>query len=130
MIRRPPRSTLFPYTTLFRSTTIGGLDPSLGFQDAGLQRTDVAGEALAHRRGYEIEARPGTARPHIHDSDQAPDAGLIVLHLEQLKLAADNRGDLLVDQAAGIEGEIAEQEGGKQRKDDKIHQRKPERRGS
>ena len=25
MIRRPPRSTLFPYTTLFRSTTIGGV---------------------------------------------------------------------------------------------------------
>src|SRR5688572_31726015 len=28
MIRRPPRSTLFPYTTLFRST------PEVGFQDA------------------------------------------------------------------------------------------------
>src|SRR3712207_8276207 len=27
MIRRPPRSTLFPYTTLFRSTVLqGGLD--------------------------------------------------------------------------------------------------------
>src|SRR5256885_10818121 len=25
MIRRPPRSTLFPYTTLFRSTTVGQL---------------------------------------------------------------------------------------------------------
>src|SRR5258708_39294365 len=25
MIRRPPRSTLFPYTTLFRSDRIGGL---------------------------------------------------------------------------------------------------------
>src|SRR3712207_8881501 len=24
MIRRPPRSTLFPYTTLFRSTTVRG----------------------------------------------------------------------------------------------------------
>src|SRR5258708_24684996 len=24
MIRRPPRSTLFPYTTLFRSTRVGG----------------------------------------------------------------------------------------------------------
>src|SRR2546430_3943431 len=24
MIRRPPRSTLFPYTTLFRSLTVGG----------------------------------------------------------------------------------------------------------
>src|SRR5687768_17900795 len=27
MIRRPPRSTLFPYTTLFRSTSCGSLPP-------------------------------------------------------------------------------------------------------
>src|SRR2546423_11499367 len=26
MIRRPPRSTLFPYTTLFRSVVLGGRD--------------------------------------------------------------------------------------------------------
>src|SRR2546429_5301421 len=26
MIRRPPRSTLFPYTTLFRSTEVGTLE--------------------------------------------------------------------------------------------------------
>src|SRR6266702_7056681 len=26
MIRRPPRSTLFPYTTLFRSALVGGID--------------------------------------------------------------------------------------------------------
>src|SRR5687767_2639671 len=30
MIRRPPRSTLFPYTTLFRSLTTGGTGTSLG----------------------------------------------------------------------------------------------------
>src|SRR3712207_8562825 len=36
MIRRPPRSTLFPYTTLFRSGSVGGA--------AGqLQRPAVAG---------------------------------------------------------------------------------------
>src|SRR2546430_5698626 len=29
MIRRPPRSTLFPYTTLFRSTTAGFSSSSL-----------------------------------------------------------------------------------------------------
>src|SRR3712207_6917430 len=29
MIRRPPRSTLFPYTTLFRSLLEAGLDPAL-----------------------------------------------------------------------------------------------------
>src|SRR2546429_6107050 len=33
MIRRPPRSTLFPYTTLFRSLLI---DPSLGQLDGVL----------------------------------------------------------------------------------------------
>src|SRR5438128_9262066 len=37
MIRRPPRSTLFPYTTLFRSKTLQGLrvgflDEVLGFR--------------------------------------------------------------------------------------------------
>src|SRR3989442_11645501 len=35
MIRRPPRSTLFPYTTLFRSTRMRGAVPD-----------DVAGERL------------------------------------------------------------------------------------
>src|SRR2546426_2514523 len=29
MIRRPPRSTLFPYTTLFRSTGWGHVEPGL-----------------------------------------------------------------------------------------------------
>src|SRR3712207_8878392 len=30
MIRRPPRSTLFPYTTLFRSPHLAGLDEQVG----------------------------------------------------------------------------------------------------
>src|SRR5689334_23973652 len=30
MIRRPPRSTLFPYTTLFRSLPVGWLDTDIG----------------------------------------------------------------------------------------------------
>src|SRR5690349_23435700 len=29
MIRRPPRSTLFPYTTLFRSGRVGGVVPDV-----------------------------------------------------------------------------------------------------
>src|SRR2546422_8179772 len=34
MIRRPPRSTLFPYTTLFRSVTVAvGGDPRYVFPD-------------------------------------------------------------------------------------------------
>src|SRR3712207_6852784 len=49
MIRRPPRSTLFPYTTLFRSALAGVLRP---VQVAGadhrraLERAGDAGEAV------------------------------------------------------------------------------------
>src|SRR2546423_11665264 len=40
MIRRPPRSTLFPYTTLFRSPGVG---MQLGVQPrAGIEQVDVA----------------------------------------------------------------------------------------
>src|SRR3712207_8005393 len=35
MIRRPPRSTLFPYTTLFRSVGAGGADVRLAEARAG-----------------------------------------------------------------------------------------------
>src|SRR2546422_5997138 len=38
MIRRPPRSTLFPYTTLFRS--VGAVGPK--FEGRGVRITDAA----------------------------------------------------------------------------------------
>src|SRR2546422_926999 len=37
MIRRPPRSTLFPYTTLFRSPEIATLEPGAVRIDGGLR---------------------------------------------------------------------------------------------
>src|SRR5438034_2507436 len=45
MLRRPPRSTLFPYTTLFRSRQDSG---DQGFGAAGLERRCQVGED--HRR--------------------------------------------------------------------------------
>src|SRR3712207_8550464 len=48
MIRRPPRSTLFPYTTLFRSQPVPGLN---GVLDAELHRVhaELSGQ-LVHLR--------------------------------------------------------------------------------
>src|ERR1044071_6873428 len=53
MIRRPPRSTLFPYTTLFRSlfvTGSGGPSASIGlFADRGTQRSEEHTSELQSR---------------------------------------------------------------------------------
>src|SRR2546426_5709686 len=51
MIRRPPRSTLFPYTTLFRSSLQGGRETVVRPRQAAHRRL--------HRRGRE---RPVRAR--------------------------------------------------------------------
>src|SRR3712207_9431548 len=91
MIRRPPRSTLFPYTTLFRShgvaqavAQLGGqlllaLAPDLGARDgrrarvaldrhlAPLGHDQVAGEELA--RLLEDRERPRDPRSEEHTSE-------------------------------------------------------------
>src|SRR2546426_76258 len=55
MIRRPPRSTLFPYTTLFRSL----------LELAGVRRDPVAGAERDRRRAVEaLAARFAGANPH------------------------------------------------------------------
>src|SRR2546427_8656161 len=62
MIRRPPRSTLFPYTTLFRSHTGGGFFPNADI--GGTQtRAQAPSEpiACAPHPGL-ADRRPGTPR--------------------------------------------------------------------
>src|SRR5690349_24172961 len=44
MIRRPPRSTLFPYTTLFRSVA-GGVDDATALRLGGGQLPETFGQA-------------------------------------------------------------------------------------
>src|SRR2546425_9336408 len=68
MIRRPPRSTLFPYTTLFRSPNVM---PCLLVtpHSAATQRTRLN---FSSARGREIQARPlgrGRMRSEEHTSE-------------------------------------------------------------
>src|SRR3712207_5310553 len=46
MIRRPPRSTLFPYTTLFRSKAVMTLGARLGLADVEALEADLALDEL------------------------------------------------------------------------------------
>src|SRR5687768_18186513 len=54
MIRRPPRSTLFPYTTLFRSRSRGGRH-----EEAGARRARLRHDGLGRLRGLRPRARGG-----------------------------------------------------------------------
>src|SRR2546422_7816833 len=45
MIRRPPRSTLFPYTTLFRSAGDRAAGRDAGFHDLPARRLDARAQA-------------------------------------------------------------------------------------
>src|SRR2546430_5957750 len=58
MIRRPPRSTLFPYTTLFRSVAVGIERPS----------PDRVHETAQGRRGEVVAGRRygGDVAPAVH----------------------------------------------------------------
>src|SRR3712207_7023106 len=70
MIRRPPRSTLFPYTTLFRSVAVAsdgsvyvGGSARLGFnQQLFITKFDTAGTVLWHRVWNTPEAGGETDR--------------------------------------------------------------------
>src|SRR3712207_433320 len=53
MIRRPPRSTLFPYTTLFRSVVAGG-PPAVGDLLLGQRVLPVVPEPLLVQPGVQV----------------------------------------------------------------------------
>src|SRR2546427_5161879 len=58
MIRRPPRSTLFPYTTLFRSGIVGELEHF------------VVGIGLKEQPSGGVRDQPGAAVERIHRSEE------------------------------------------------------------
>src|SRR3712207_8044379 len=73
MMRRPPRSTLFPYTTLFRSDIAPG---GQGLRAGGQRSASVqlvGGQALARRHGRGDRRRPRpirmAARSEEHTSE-------------------------------------------------------------
>src|SRR2546422_8561254 len=66
MIRRPPRSTLFPYTTLFRSVDDEGVD--LGFVGEPHQLPQLRG-AEGPRVDVQAFDRSGGRRSEEHTSE-------------------------------------------------------------
>src|SRR2546430_4583732 len=86
MIRRPPRSTLFPYTTLFRSKL--GLQPVAGHVGPGLLRLEEGEEVRAadgHEPCPDCQIR-GNPRSEEHTSELQSQSNLVCrLLLEKKK---------------------------------------------
>src|SRR5256885_5886457 len=82
MIRRPPRSTLFPYTTLFRSEFTGGTVMEVAYtQTADIAKEDVL---LHQRRGAQAGQQH---RSEEHTSELQSPCNLVCrLLLEKKKI--------------------------------------------
>src|SRR5579859_8227969 len=69
MIRRPPRSTLFPYTTLFRSTSLagrGGPRGPRGGPDHDLDRKSTRLNSSHSQISYAVFCLKKKKKQHIH----------------------------------------------------------------
>src|SRR5258708_23201213 len=93
MIRRPPRSTLFPYTTLFRSYPVlvrpsyvlGGRGMQIVYDEAGLRRYMEQGLEVSPGKPILID-KFHVARSEKHTSElPSPDHIKLPLHLEYKK---------------------------------------------
>src|SRR5438552_12683282 len=91
MIRRPPRSTLFPYTTLFRSLGRARSDPS------GRRAGRTSLRRLAQRiQPVGRKPRGRGARSEEHTSElQSPDHLVCRLLLEKKKKEIACRGSMI-----------------------------------
>src|SRR3712207_6978144 len=72
MIRRPPRSTLFPYTTLFRSRAGSARDTSLAgaIRERAVGFDDQTGEPFGRRRQVRGVTRRGGERDLSQRSEE------------------------------------------------------------
>src|SRR5258708_22733104 len=98
MIRRPPRSTLFPYTTLFRSLIELRLTVQGGRDDSVLGSTLLAGSFDGERPRVEKRDVPDEEhrnRSEEHTSElQSPDHLVCRLLLEKKNIPLSNSHQL------------------------------------
>src|SRR2546430_4947651 len=93
MRRRPPRSTLFPYTTLFRSLIGMHARRRTGLLDSVVRRGRLVGEMRAAiERASHLLAHEPPARSEEHTSELQSQSKLVCrLLLAKKKVAIQNR---------------------------------------
>src|SRR5256886_11518371 len=91
MIRRPPRSTLFPYTTLFRSVSSDRAG-ALGKPEVTLVSLVLAQGVIALENARLVELLSSAKRSEEHTSELQSQSNLVCrLLLEKKKKTTDRR---------------------------------------
>src|SRR2546427_3280164 len=99
MIRRPPRSTLFPYTTLFRSLRAAAVQPTEDLPRLALDLLFLVRDERHHvvrdierRHAWIARAGQGLQRSEEHTSELQSQSNLVCrLLLEKKKRQNDTR---------------------------------------
>src|SRR5256885_5004894 len=94
MIRRPPRSTLFPYTTLFRSVADRVGDAQRGAKRVG--RDAVVAEVVREHALAHVAEHAGHQRSEEHTSELQSPCNLVCRLLLEKKKAARCTQDMAV----------------------------------
>src|SRR2546427_5895115 len=96
MIRRPPRSTLFPYTTLFRSGAPSARSP---FAFAGFHVPKGFGRHLPYPHCATDSRSPDRPRSEEHTSELQSQSNLVCrLLLEKKKKKRYNQNNIATEQ--------------------------------
>src|SRR2546422_8954020 len=125
MIRRPPRSTLFPYTTLFRSLDGNATYASAASSTTHTQRMpwyrtwSFVGSRISALRVFRVRADDVPHQPVAHDvrlreiaERDAVDARQNALHLQQSRVLPVRQVDLCLvagDHGARVHAEAREE---------------------
>src|SRR2546422_10633012 len=91
MIRRPPRSTLFPYTTLFRSL--------IGF---GRRRMDVSPQELKDYVTYQVGALQGFATAEGARVEHVKPHGMLYVMCSQDRTYAESMAETVKELDGGL----------------------------
>src|SRR5688572_32372498 len=100
MIRRPPRSTLFPYTTLFRSAPVNAPfscpNSSLSIKDSGIAAQFTATNGRSEEHTSELQSQSNLVCRLLLEKKKQQHEQMMIFHKSQSEVRRNSHEHRLV----------------------------------